>query len=432
MSSSAYRTVGALFWLGVIVTVFVSGRLAWKSDDSTGKVSLARYLFRPADQLFASDPIGRLQVNDPIFYLQQDGEWKQIGYVMTTRAGDLGSEVTLAWYSETPTADQCDLLQFHSSGRLEEVVATMLPPEKQIRIQQTIGAAMAEHGDDLSDAFVPLVERTLRLSVPVIEEELKKSIASHRSEIDGFAARWNNEIVEEKLIPLAREEIVPIVRQHGQPTAEVIGRELWDQASLFRFGWRAVYDKTPLPRRDLVREEWERFVEQEAVPIFESHMDEIVVAVQRIVQDVAANEVVRSELADVAEQVAGDPETQRFVRTIMKETLLDNERLREVWSGVWKSDEAREALELAGDRLEPVVRQIGDELFGTQEEGINPDFARVLRSQILGKDRRWIVARPTRDSSKSTNGVQTIRLANEAMIYPIIHTVQSDTSGVGQ
>ena len=109
--------------------------------------------------------------------------------------------------------------------------------------------------------------------------------------------------------------------------------------------------------------------------------------------------------------------------------MVENERLREVWSGVWRSDQARQALNLAGDRLEPVVRQIGDDLFGTKEDGIDPDFARVLRTQILGKDRRWIVVQPS-DMPNAVirpNAVRRpnamIRLSNEAMAYPIIYTV---------
>jgi hypothetical protein len=155
------------------------------------------------------------------------------------------------------------------------------------------------------------------------------------------------------------------------------------------------------------------------MPVFEQHMDEIVEAVQRILSDVAASEAVRRELAEVADDVARDPETRRMVRTILVETLVDNPRLRQVWSGVWTSDEAQRALELAGDRLEPVVRQIGDDLFGSERQGIDPNFARVLRNQILGKDRRWIVARRT--GQPSAGAVATILLASESMPYPIVY-----------
>ncbi len=70
---------------------------------------------------------------------------------------------------------------------------------------------------------------------------------------------------------------------------------------------------------------------------------------------------------------------------------------------------------MAGDRIEPVVRKIGDDLFGSEDLGIDPNFARVLRSQILRKDRRWIVARRTGVSS------ERIELAKGTMPYPIIY-----------
>ena len=241
--------------------------------------------------------------------------------------------------------------------------------------------------------------------------------------------RWNEEVVDDRLIPLARREIIPIVRAHGEPTVEQIGRELWDRASLWRFGWRAAYDKSPLPRKDLLQEEWDRFVDEEAIPVFERHMDDIVVSVQRIVADVAANRAVRRELADAASQVAADPQTRQLVRELLKETLVENDRLRQVWGSVWSGDEARSALELAGDRLEPVVRQIGDDLFGTPEQGINPNFARVLRNQILGKDRRWIVASVAPESMVSSMAV--IEEANDSMPYPIIHLADSQADGEG-
>ena len=41
---------------------------------------------------------------------------------------------------------------------------------------------------------------------------------------------------------------------------------------------------------------------------------------------------------------------------------------------------------LAAERLEPSAVRIGELLFGTRDAGITPEFARVLRNQILGKE----------------------------------------------
>ena len=423
MNEGVFRILGVAFWATVLGAVAVYVHSAWQPSDDVDRVTLVRYLTRPATRLDAADPSGALRINDPVFFQDDHDRWHQIGYVAGRNDDESPARVSLAWYRDSLDPSRCRLVQFCNSGSLEDVVATMLPPEKRRRIQRRLAAAVSVHREELSAAFVPLVQETLRRSIPVIEEEFRSSIASHRGEIDALAGRWNREVVDQKLLPLARQEVIPILRRHGQAPAEKIGRELWDRASLFRFGWRAVYDNTPLPRRDLVREEWERFVAEEAVPVFEMHMDEVVAAVQDILRDIAANDAVRRELGEVAEQLASDPEVRQLVRTIMRETLIDNQRLREVYSRVWQSDRGRAAFDLAGDRLEPVVRQIGDELFGTQQTGIDPDFARVLRNQILGKDRRWIIATPDDQADN------VIQVSQESMAYPVVHTVDD---GVAQ
>lgn len=419
MSGIHLRLIGILFWTGLVACGFYYSE-PLRDTDSADKATLADYLSGPDQHVTAQDPTTLLHVYDPVFFEGSDGVWRQVGYIEAVTASDSANKLQLAWYAEDLPANQCQLFQYHDSGSLQNVVATLFPPEKRQQIQQRISQAMQRHGEELTRAFVPLVRQSLKESIPIVEEEFRLSVRRHRKEIDGLADKWNREVVDKRLIPLARREIMPIVRTHGQPVAEDIGKELWDRASLWRFGWRAIYDRTPLPRRDLLQREWERFAEEEAVPVFESYMDEIVVAVQRTLSDVAANRAVRAEITDVAEDVVADPETRRLVRTILQETLVDNERLRVAWKEIWSSQQARSAINLAGDRLEPVVRKIGDDLFGSQEEGINPDFARVLRRQILRKDRRWIVALHTGDF----NG--QIEVAQKPMPYPIVYRADAD------
>ncbi len=393
------------------------------------------YVGGPSATLRAVDPTARLKKNDPVFFQSDAGVWSQIGYVRSvesvpesasTTTGPSIPTVTIAWHPRDPSSANCQLIQYRSSGRLEDIVALMLPGDQRARIADQIGAAMADHGEQLSAAYVPLVQQTLQKSLPVIEEEFRLSVARHRIEMDAILSRWKEQILEKRLVPLARREIIPIVRTHAEPQVEQIGRELWDKASLWRFAWRAMYDRSPLPKQDLVQDEWDRFVEEQAIPVFEAHMDDIVVAVQRIITDVAANDQVRAELSGVAGEIAVDPETRDLVRKILKETFVDNDRLRTVWTEVWTSDEARRAFAMTSDRLEPVVRKIGDEMFGTRENGINPNFARLLRNQILGKDRRWIVAVPTNAISSTSNPV--ITASDEAMPYPMVYMADEKES----
>lgn len=426
MKGLILRIIGIMSWLGVLCVVFAGIRMEQQRVVPDTGTSLQNYLFGWPDELAVSDPSRALRLHDPVFVQQQDGSWIQAGFVQSIPASLPGSEgrdgqtalSTLSWHAWQTDPMTCRFLLYRNRGRLEDVVATMLPPEKRLQIQQRLAAAMNQHGEELSAAFVPLVQASLKRSLPIIEEEFRVSVKRHRAEIEALGDRWNDEVVSRRLVPLARREIVPIVRTHGEPTAQDIGRELWDRASIWRFGWRAAYDGLPLlPRKDLVQDEWNRFVEQEAVPVFEKRMDDIVASIQKVVADVAANPAVRRELADVAGNIASDPETQQLVRQILKETLVDNQRLKEAWREVWSSDDARQALDLAGDRLEPIVRQIGDDLIGSREQGINPNFARVLRSQILGKDRQWLIAVPTAD----TIAQPIIERASDSMPYPIVY-----------
>ncbi|MCC9599220.1 hypothetical protein LOC67_01510 [Stieleria sp. JC731] len=402
---------------------------------SASLASVASYLMGSVHVIERVDTDGKLQKGDPIFLAMpkeagsREMLFRQVGHVSAV-APQAGGDVQLTWYESWSLGkanadsavdpEQCQMFRYRSTGRLSEVVQTLLPPEKQALIRDRITKAMKQHGEELSRALTPLVEESFRRSLPIIENGFRDAVANHRGEIERLGRRWNQEMVQDRLIPLAKKEILPIVQKHGRPPAEKIGREIWDRASIFRFGWRAIYDKSPLPQKDLLRQEWQRFVDEDAVPILESHMDEIVVAIQRTVTDVTKNDAVRREAVRAAGELASDPETRKLVQVILKEAFVDNEELRQLWREVWTSEEANAALDLASERLEPVIRSIGDDLFGNEEQGINPDFARVLRSQILRKDRQWIVAWHT----GANNGV--IELAKDHLPYPVVYMAETD------
>ncbi|WP_235908909.1 hypothetical protein [Roseiconus nitratireducens] len=423
LNRSQKRLLGQSFWiLALAVACFWGFRLSgasgetvtWKQTAS----SVGSFLWGDQTTIRRKDPAQLLRPGDPVFQADASGQFRQVGTVLEVAGGD-PRELMLQWYGgEAPANYQ--LTQHHSTGSLSEVVATLMPPEKRERIRQRLADVMTRHGEELSRVFVPLVEESLKRSLPVIEQEFRRSVAKHRDEIDVAMERWNREVVDQRLIPLARREILPIVRQHGQEPVETIGREIWDRASLFRFGWRAIYDQTPLPRRDLLQEEWQRFVQDEALPVLNEHMDEVVVAIQRSMRDVAANQAVRDELGAVAQEIANDPASRELIKAILKDTFVQNQRLQQVWAEVWSSERARQALAVASERLEPVIREIGDEIFGSEQTGIDPDFARVLRSQILKKDRRWIIA----DANAAAD--DWIHLATGPMAYPLVYLADQD------
>lgn len=381
---------------------------------------LVRYLATRSDALQLSVPARvSLRKGDPIFTLDAAGRWIQAGYLTGSEQEESATIATATWYATAVDPATCQFAYHRNRGSLREVVQTLLPPEKRTRIEGLIRDSIELNAEDIAAAIRPIVTRSLAQSVPVVERALRGSIAAHRDELEALGERYRDAILTERLLPLVREEVMPSVRKHGEPVAQAIGRELWERASLWRFGWRALYDKTPLPERGLFKDEWDRFVAEEAIPVFEKHMDEVIEAQRRIFVEISKNPRIREELGEVVQELAADRELQLLVTTILRESILENRELREVWAENWRREDARRAIRIAGERLDPLVRQIGDELFGTREAGIEPAFARVLRNQILGKDRRWIVALPSGDQLH-TGDTFPVRIATHSEPFPLL------------
>lgn len=419
--------VGLLFWIALVAFALTSMWQPPRGDaaavGSAPPPPTSRqvfdYLTVRSRQLGLSLPDVPLREGDPIFTRDPAGQWIQAGYVTDIDSRPLTRVARATWYAGVVDPQRCEFSYHYNRGRLADIVQTLLPPEKREKIQQLIREAIELDGDEIAAAMQPIVTRSLRESVPVVERALKESVARHRDEIEQLGERYRQAILEERLLPLVREEVMPIVREHAEPVAQTIGRELWDSASIWRFGWRALYDRAPLPGRDLLKEEWDRFVQEEAVPIVERHMDEVIEAQRNILIDISKNPRVREELREVASELANDPELQKLVTAIVRESIIENRELREVWAENWQSEDAQAALQLTGRRLEPVVRQIGDELFGTREDGISPSFARVLRHQVLGKDRRWITADPATEV-QHREGTIPVSIAPPGDPFPLL------------
>ena len=161
-------------------------------------------------------------------------------------------------------------------------------------------------------------------------------------------------------------------------------------------------------------------------PQLESRSDEFVTITQRIISRVSRNDRVRSVIRENLRKISSDPELQAIIWSVVQESIAQNDYLKTSLQDYWKSAEVQSALQVANVRFEPTARAIGDAIFGNREKGITPEFSRVLRSQILLKDRRWLVVIPLgtdglklrEDSSHSKNDLQ-IFIAQESMEFPI-------------
>jgi hypothetical protein len=329
---------------------------------------------------------------DPIFVVRSPDRVQQIGEVARINRAEGRLTAEAMFYASAPPLDHEAQLAFHQTpASMAWVIETMLPEEKRRAVAQELSAAFAAHHEEIIESLRPVVVDGLREAFQVAEQDLPAAVTRRRERFEQIGGRYQREIVQRELLPLVREEIWPVVRRHAEPAVDEVGREIWQRASLWRFAWRYVYDRSPLPEQNLTRREWQRFVDEEAVPVLENHIEDFVRVQQKILSDVARNPQVQETARKSLGRVLEDPEVQQMAWEIVQEVVIDNPRMHEVFRQQWQSEEAERAFRIAAARLEPTAVRIGELLLGTPEGGITPEFARVLRNQVLGKDQRWLV-----------------------------------------
>ncbi len=368
----------------------------------------------------------RFTVGDPIFSIDANGDVVQIGEVIAAldRNGEregaaYATDAEVVLYDHVDPRDSI-LTHYTSPDSLASTFATMLPPERRRQIASEIRGAFEEHRHEVVAQLKPIVEKSVRESAKVIEQELAAAIRRHRTEIANLSAKYQRDLVKTEVVPLVRKEVLPIVQKHSQPLAEDIGRALWDKVSLWSFGWRYLADKTPGTDKDRVKKEWMRFVKKEVIPEMERRSDDIVKVVQKILNDASRNPKVRSAVRRNLSRVIEDPEVHRIIWQVVREVMIESPKVRDVLEKNWQSPEARRAFQVASERFEPTAVRIGEMLFGTPDGGITPEFASVLRRQILHKDQRWLILRErvAEDPAVAPGNAITVVPGGESEAYP--------------
>ncbi|HMO14466.1 MAG TPA: hypothetical protein PKD64_07000 [Pirellulaceae bacterium] len=340
---------------------------------------------------------------DPIFMrverTRNRPEFVQVGKierVISPQSNTRGIAVT-SWaraefFSNAPPLKNAHYLTRYETPRsIDFIVQTLLPEDARRQIAQLVGEAYAEHHQDLLIRLRPILEAGFQEAAVVIHESFLESIERHQQEFEELGARYQIELIQAKLIPLVNREIWPIVSQEFEPLLLEIGEEMWNRASVWRFGWAVAYDSLPLPRRDLVKREFASFLKQHAVPTMVSHMDKIISAQQAVLAKIARNEQVIQVLRDTLFQAAQDAELQRVVVMVLQDVFVNNDRLRRLINDFWLREDTQLLVRMTDEKLEPVLAQIGKIIFGDPTAKVTPEFARVLRANVLKKDHRWFL-----------------------------------------
>ena len=207
-----------------------------------------------------------LSAGDPILMRQADGTFRQVGRVRNHFAAApkeaLTQQASVVFYNAV--AAECPdgfVLEYHTTpDALDWVVRTMVPQSKQREIAKLIADDWKSHRKEVMTQLQPIMEKSLAHALSAVEAEIPRIIQEHRNEFGQLADRYQAEIIRKQIVPLVRNEILPIVKEEITPMASELGQELWDRVSLWSFTWRYLYDVSPLPEKNAVKTEFDRFL----------------------------------------------------------------------------------------------------------------------------------------------------------------------------
>jgi hypothetical protein len=402
--------IGVLIWIGIVAGGIIFARQSFNRAPSA-TTQLLKYVGKQR-HVVELDFSGNLllKIGDPVFLPDSD-QVAPIGYVSRVEVDDryirqlaYATKATVCFFGTAPEIREGDVMEYHEAPDTAAwVLKTMLPPAKREEIGALILEAFREHQDEIVAELRPVVEASLKDAASVIREDIKAAFQARENQIRKIGQRYQSDLIEKEIVPLIQQEIWPVVREESEPLAGEVGNEIWKEVSMFRFGWRYLYDKTPLPDRKLTEKEFKRFADEKAIPILESHMGDFVELQKRLIRRIAANPVVNETVSKSLKKIVQDPEVQDLISEVFREVIMNNSRLKEVLEERWSGPQAKYAMAMTNYRLEPTIRDIGISLFGTPQGDITPEFAKVVRHRILHKDSRWftLVQPKTRADSMS-------------------------------
>lgn len=429
---------GTVAWVATIVVAALAlrGGLSTSAKEPIGIVrDVSRWVLGQQETFRTTCPQRiLLAAGDPVLMQNPDGTYRQIGIVSDCGTRDrvprYTSEATIQLYEEfLPPRGHSFTLQYHATPTsLDWVAKTIISPARQQEIAELIEADWIRHQADVVQRLRPIMREAVVRAVGAIEAELPLAMRQHRAEFLQIGERYESEILERELIPLVKSRILPVAIEEIRPVATEIAEALWSKVSLLSFTWRYLYDVSPLPERNTVKKEFDRFIEEAAIPELESRADQFVQTAERILERVSQDDKVRDVVRRNLQAIAEDAELRQVIWKVLQQTIVHNNNLHRALDEYWNSRETRAALQLASSSFEPTVRRIGDMVFGTREQGVSPEFARVLRLQILTKDRRWLLF--THDTSNAAPGDDqpvAVVVATEAIPFPIVFDARSQS-----
>lgn len=397
--------VGLVSWLGLLVTgqALVQDHESHRETRALAHVN-AWLLGKRSSIEVKLDKTMKLQVGDPVFFGPTQSDLTLVGEViellddgrqLNQRTGSVRGaicELSLSGHEGLNTDSKISVISVPQTAAW--VLQTLLPPEKIAWIAREWNLTLLAHRDELFEAIAPVLRGLVTDFQVILSEALPPALARRGGRFAELGDRYQEVIINRELKPVIESDLWPILESRARPTLDAIGTEIIKRLPVWSLGWRLVYEALPLTDDRLVREAWNQFVSQEVMPILRDHLDDFLGSFRDVIAAASRNEKVAAAFRRSFDVLMADPEFQHELRLIFQEVVLDNPRFHSIMIKRWQSAETTEAINKLSIFMGPLLSRLGDAILGTRGGGITPEFARVLRTQILEKDRRWFLVQP--------------------------------------
>lgn len=394
--------LGGLIWASAAAALIAAAR-AHALDVAAPAGRIGRWLAFPARTADASLG-GPLVVGDPVL----DHERRPVGRVVSIRDAARKSikstyesvaevdtstlfDVTVAFDPEATVPERFRLVS-HSVARNDGrwIMQTMLPEPKRKLVQLELQTFFAENHHELQAFIRPVAEDAIGQAMLVLEQNLSKALEARRDAIQALLDE-HRVMVKNDLLPVLKRRLGPSAKQKAQPLLRDIGRELWNELPMWSLGWSAFVDQIPGTSRTRMDTWWNEFVENKAIPILKAHEDELIKALEDLIEEGARDPEVRAALGAATRRLANDPKFKTIVRGVIEDALIKPLDVRLMFERILADPAHQGRLRHLETLLAPMLQRIGRRLTVDPETGrIDPDLARVIRRVVFNKDARWV------------------------------------------
>ncbi len=402
---------GAAIWLGVLA--LLTSSLAFSSGQPGGSVAnrLYRHVAEGPTRIeirfpaWAHSPTGtRLVIRDGASFLT-------IGEVVESRRG--GDAVVAVAEVAPERGDaigpRSGATLVNAPGTAAWITRTLLPDDTLARIRDEIDVLRVTHWEEIVRTFRPFVQEAAAEAADLLARDLREAMLLHRAEFRAILERYRIETLEQEFLPVFRERVWPRIESRFRPEIEEIARELWDRLPLWSLGWSFVYGKLPRTPADALEQRFNRFVKEEAIPLLESRKDGLAALAEDVAREIVDDPEVKDAVQRALDRVGRDPELQALLRRMFEEIVTRNEDLAALLEKRWNDARVQVALRSFSTRLQPGIdRILNMVLLNEAGDGISPHLARVLRTEILAKDRIWILVDPVPEEGRPPGPAPTV------------------------